>query len=236
MNGPASSLKNYASLRVRAHTQAGVRECAPFVEPQYTSYTPSASSHHIYDPLLYHSSPIPKELATGASQRSWLLPVVYTPFCFNSPLQIYISPSIAPSHFWSNVLYMVYLHLYVSLMKKYFIYVLLTYTQFFREHNQGVKTRPWCNEPNKSSPPPFLTLHSLWPIFNIIACLPSDLLLCVWLILVKGKGKAVPLQAWSGPKDSRKLRFPTAQDSGKVVSLTHRPSLPTENAPGTHFC
>ena len=26
--------------------------------------------------------------------------------------------------------------------------------------------------------------------------------------LVKGKGKSVPLQAWSGPEGSRKLRFP----------------------------
>ena len=38
------------------------------------------------------------------------------------------------------------------------------------------------------------------------------------------KGKSVPLQAWSGPEGSRKLRFPdfmtTAQDGGKVVSLT----------------
>ena len=44
------------------------------------------------------------------------------------------------------------------------------------------------------------------------------------------KGKTVPLQAWSGPEGSRKLRFPdfttTAQDGGKVVSLTHRPPLP----------
>ena len=52
--------------------------------------------------------------------------------------------------------------------------------------------------------------------------------------------KAVPLQAWSGPEGSRKLRFPdfmtTAQDGGKVVSLTHRPTLPPGNAPGTHFC
>ena len=44
------------------------------------------------------------------------------------------------------------------------------------------------------------------------------------------KGKAVPLQAWSGPEGSRKLRFPefmtTAQEGGKVVSLTHRPNLP----------
>jgi hypothetical protein len=40
----------------------------------------------------------------------------------------------------------------------------------------------------------------------------------------KGKGKAVPLQAWSGPEGSRKLRFSDfmtmAQDGGKVVSLT----------------
>ena len=46
------------------------------------------------------------------------------------------------------------------------------------------------------------------------------------------KGKAVPLQAWSGPEGSRKLRFPdfmtTVQDGGKVVSLTHRPPLPQE--------
>ena len=57
---------------------------------------------------------------------------------------------------------------------------------------------------------------------------------------VKGKDKAVPLQAWSGPEGSRKLRFldfmTTAQDGGKVVSLTHRPSLPPENTPGTHYC
>ena len=47
------------------------------------------------------------------------------------------------------------------------------------------------------------------------------------------KVKAVPLQAWSGPEASSKLRFPdfmtTAQDGGKVVSLTHRPHLPQEN-------
>jgi len=56
----------------------------------------------------------------------------------------------------------------------------------------------------------------------------------------KGKGKSVPLQAWSDPEGSRKLRFPnymtTAQGVGKVVSLTHRPPLPPGNAPGTHFC
>jgi hypothetical protein len=56
----------------------------------------------------------------------------------------------------------------------------------------------------------------------------------------KGKGKAVLLEAWSGPEGSSKLRFPdfmtTAQDVGKVVSLTHRQPLPPGNAPGIHFC
>jgi len=28
----------------------------------------------------------------------------------------------------------------------------------------------------------------------------------------------------------------TAQDGGKVVTLPHRPPLPPENAPGSHFC
>jgi len=49
---------------------------------------------------------------------------------------------------------------------------------------------------------------------------------------VKGKGKSVPLQARNGPEGSRKLRFSgymtTAQDGGKIVSLTHRPRLPQE--------
>jgi len=55
----------------------------------------------------------------------------------------------------------------------------------------------------------------------------------------RGKGKAIPLPAWSGPEGSRKLRFPDfmtkAQDGGEV-SLTHWPSLLPGNTPGTHFC
>jgi len=55
-----------------------------------------------------------------------------------------------------------------------------------------------------------------------------------------GIGKAVLLQAWSGSEGSRKLRFPdfmtTAQDGGKVDSLTHRTPLPQGNVPGAHFC
>jgi len=56
----------------------------------------------------------------------------------------------------------------------------------------------------------------------------------------KGKGKAVPLQAWTGPEGSRKLRFPdfttTAQDGGKFVNLTHRPPLSPGYNPSNHFC
>jgi hypothetical protein len=59
-------------------------------------------------------------------------------------------------------------------------------------------------------------------------------------IFLWSKSKAVLLQAWSGWEGSRKLRCPdfmtTAQDGGKVVSLTHLPSLPPGNTPGTHFC
>ena len=66
------------------------------------------------------------------------------------------------------------------------------------------------------------------------------ILIVIIIIIIIIIGKAVPLQAWSGPEGSRKLRFPdfvtTAQDGGKVVSLTHRPLLPPGNAPGTHLC
>ena len=52
--------------------------------------------------------------------------------------------------------------------------------------------------------------------------------------------KVVPLQAWSGPEGSRKLRFQdfmtTAKVGGKVVSLRHRPPLLPGNTPGTQFC
>ena len=42
----------------------------------------------------------------------------------------------------------------------------------------------------------------------------------------KGKGKAVPLRAWTGPGGSRKLRFPdsvtAAHDGGKLSAFTPR--------------
>jgi len=57
---------------------------------------------------------------------------------------------------------------------------------------------------------------------------------------IKKKDKAIPLQAWTGPKGSSRLRLPdfktNAHEGGKVVSPTHRPPLPPANIPGTHFC
>jgi hypothetical protein len=77
------------------------------------------------------------------------------------------------------------------------------------------------------------------PISPINAACPTIPNLLDWIVVIMNgkKGKAVPLQAWSGPEGSRRLRFPdymtTAQDGGKVVSLTHRPPLPPGNTPGT---
>jgi len=52
----------------------------------------------------------------------------------------------------------------------------------------------------------------------------------------RGKGKAVPLQAWTGPEGSRKLRPPdfvtTAQDSGRLSDLCTGRFLPPGNNPG----
>jgi hypothetical protein len=58
-------------------------------------------------------------------------------------------------------------------------------------------------------------------------------------IYIYQKGKAIPLQAWTGPEDSRKLKLPDFKKKKKkkrVVSPMHRPPLPPGNIPGTHFC
>jgi len=54
-------------------------------------------------------------------------------------------------------------------------------------------------------------------------------------IVLKGKSKAVPLQAWTILEGSRKLSLPDfvtmAQNGGR-----HRPPLPPGNTLGTPFC
>jgi len=56
----------------------------------------------------------------------------------------------------------------------------------------------------------------------------------------QGKGKAIPLQVWTGPEVCRSLRLPdfkhSAYEGGNVVSPTHQTQLPPGNTPGTHFC
>jgi hypothetical protein len=59
-------------------------------------------------------------------------------------------------------------------------------------------------------------------------------------VICKGKVKAIPLQGWTVPKDSRGLRFPDLKTFGhikvvKAVSPTHRPPLPPGTFPGTYF-
>jgi hypothetical protein len=73
---------------------------------------------------------------------------------------------------------------------------------------------------------------------KVMACGRITTASYIYIYIVKGT--AVPLQAWSGPEGSRKLRFPdfttTAQDGAKAVSLKYRPPLPPGNTLDTHFC
>jgi len=76
-------------------------------------------------------------------------------------------------------------------------------------------------------------------LLYVMECPYTQNKICTLQTELKGKGKAVPLHARSGPEGSRRLSFPdfmtTAQDGGKVVSLTQRTPLPLGNAPGTYF-
>ena len=115
---------------------------------------------------------------------------------------------------------------------------------------QQNSTNPGAGYPDRLGPSSKFVENSIKLIFLEITGYPIKYSTVLWLpelqirrgrkVQTQVKGKAVPLQAWSGPEGSRKLRFPdfmtTAQDGVKVVSLTHRPPLPQENTPGTHFC
>jgi len=51
------------------------------------------------------------------------------------------------------------------------------------------------------------------------------------LLIGKGKGKATPVQAWTGPEGSRRLRLPD------LITSAHEGDnlYPPRNIPGTHF-
>ena len=52
-------------------------------------------------------------------------------------------------------------------------------------------------------------------------------------IFMVNKGKANPLQAWTGPEGSGRLRLP---DNWHMKVERHRPPLAPANIPGTQFC
>jgi hypothetical protein len=61
----------------------------------------------------------------------------------------------------------------------------------------------------------FSSKCSLFHTYNVFGS-------CIIHILCTGKGKAVPLHAWTGPEGSRKLRFPdfvTTRDGGRLSAL-----------------
>jgi hypothetical protein len=80
---------------------------------------------------------------------------------------------------------------------------------------------------------------TVFPVL-VIRSTDRDTVVFLFIIIVKGKGKATPLQPLTGPDGSRSLGSQilrqSAHEGGKVVSPTHRPPLPPGNIPGTHFC
>ena len=121
-----------------------------------------------------------------------------------------------------------------------------TDTQAVKLHYNKIQ-RSWvvdCNQYTVTNTKMWTFPHVQIPIYSCLVAgkyvICNNVKLNLVIFYCSCKGKAVSLQAWSGPEGSRKLRFPdfmtTAQDGGKVVNFTHRPPLPTANAPGTHFC
>jgi hypothetical protein len=108
------------------------------------------------------------------------------------------------------------------------------------EVTDQISNNVWCN----------LHLHSKWDVCIIVTVQKKRIKIknkqdihivfkYTYVTKSKGKGKSIPLQAFTGPEGSRRLRLSdfmtTAHEGGKVVSPTHRPPLPPENIPSTHF-
>jgi hypothetical protein len=54
-------------------------------------------------------------------------------------------------------------------------------------------------------------------------------------VMFNVRGKAIPLQAWTGPGGSRNLRLPGFMKVVALVNPKHQPPLPLGNILGAHF-
>ena len=95
-----------------------------------------------------------------------------------------------------------------------------------------IDIQTWCNETIQFTNHHALIASKLTPLLNGQTVQSPEAL--------KVKIKQFRYRPGVVPEGSRKLTFldfmTTAQDCGKVVSLTHRPPFPLGNVPGTHFC
>ena len=88
-------------------------------------------------------------------------------------------------------------------------------------------------------------LYSLSFPFHVVSLSHSSfyslsLLLFRSTEISRGKGKAIPVQAWTGPEGSRRLRLPDYMTLGMNVVRLSAPCTshlyPPGNIPSTHFC
>jgi len=76
---------------------------------------------------------------------------------------------------------------------------------------------PFSNVFYRTVPTQDVTMHLAFLCFIVYTMFLSSLILCITSSFFKRvknvKGKAVPLQAWSGPEVSRKLKVPRFHDN-----------------------
>jgi len=114
---------------------------------------------------------------------------------------------------------------YLVIVRGLVINTLPSYTRFFRYvkhlncklYYRQLHLKYWCNLAR-------YWLQVPWGWHDSVETCSSGIICEIIVrLLVIVKGKAVPLQSWSGPEGSRKLRFPdfvtTAQDGGRLSAL-----------------
>jgi len=83
------------------------------------------------------------------------------------------------------------------------------------------------------------------PIFcGVMACILAELwrsfdkyIASILILTCKAQGKAIPVQAWTGPDGSRRMRLPDFKEVSLSALGTGRLYPPPQgNISGTHFC